>query len=121
MDFDHAIAAHSSWKSKLDGYLKNPDHSLKPAEVGLDDHCDLGKWIVGEGKQFSKLPEYVSLKSEHSRFHKAAASVIQHADAGQNVSEEIALGGKSEFSLASAAVVRAIMALKSKAVPVNAH
>ena len=117
MDFDYAIAAHSSWKNRLATYLKKPDHSLKPAEVGMDDHCDLGKWIAGEGKQFAKLPEYATMKSEHARFHKAAAAVVQRADAGQNVSEEVALGAKSDFVAASAAVVRAIMALKSKVGP----
>jgi hypothetical protein len=119
MDFDHAIAAHSSWKGRLANYLKNPDHSLKSAEVALDDHCDLGKWIAGEGKQFAKLPEYASVKSDHARFHKAAASVVQRADAGQNVSEEVVLGGKSEFAMASASVVRSIMALKAKVMSVS--
>ena len=121
MDFDHAIAAHSAWKSKLAGYLKNPDHSIKAAEIALDDHCELGKWIAGEGKQFAKLPEYASVKSEHTRFHKAAAEVVHRADAGQKVSEEVVLGGKSEFASASAAVVRSIMALKAKVVSVGAH
>ncbi|HXP78930.1 MAG TPA: hypothetical protein VN976_03425 [Verrucomicrobiae bacterium] len=43
MDFDRAIAAHSSWKNKLASYLKNPDRSIKAADVALDDHCELGK------------------------------------------------------------------------------
>lgn len=122
MDFDHAIAAHSAWKSKLAGCLKNPDHSIEAAEIALDDHCDLGKWIAGEGKQFAKLPEYAGAKSEHARFHKAAADVVHRADAGQNVSEEVVLGAKSEFASASAAVVRALMVLKSKVeVPAGAR
>ncbi|MGA7794565.1 MAG: CZB domain-containing protein [Candidatus Acidiferrales bacterium] len=73
MDFDHAIAAHSAWKGKLAKYLEHPDHSLQAAEIALDDHCELGKWIAGEGKQFANLPEYSTLKTEHSHFHKAAA------------------------------------------------
>jgi hypothetical protein len=121
MDFDHAIAAHASWKRKLADYLKNPDRSLKAAEVALDDHCDLGKWLAGEGKQFSKLPEYATVKSDHARFHKVASAVVQRADSGQNVSEEVTLGANSEFASTSAAVVRSIMALKSKVIPVSAH
>ncbi|HXP78931.1 MAG TPA: hypothetical protein VN976_03430 [Verrucomicrobiae bacterium] len=59
------------------------------------------------------------MKSEHTRFHKAAADVVRRADSGQNVSEEVVLGGKSEFLSASAAVVRSIVALKSKVVTVG--
>jgi methyl-accepting chemotaxis protein len=121
MDFDHAIASHSSWKSKLANYLKHPDHSMKAAEVALDDKCELGKWIAGEGKQFTKLPEFAGLKSDHSRFHQVAADVIRRADSGQNVSEEVVLGGKSEFLSASTAVVRSIMARKSKVMSVSSH
>ena len=115
MDFDHAISAHSSWKLKLRTYLAKPDHSLKAADIAQDGNCELGKWIVGEGRAFASLPEFNTLRSEHARFHKAAADVVRHADSGQNVTEEIALGSKSEFSSASSAVVSAIMAIKTKA------
>lgn len=114
MDFDQAIAAHSSWKSKLRAYLAKPDRSLTPSEVAQDSKCELGKWIVSEGSTFASLPEFTTLRSEHSRFHKAAADIIRHADSGRNISEEIALGSKSEFSSASSAVVSAIMAIKIK-------
>ena len=70
---------------------------------------------------FANLPEYSTLKTEHSHFHKAAATVVRRADSGQKVTEDVALGGKSEFATASAAVVRSIMALKSKVVTVGAR
>lgn len=121
MNFDQAIAAHAGWKNKLAKYLKNPDHSLKAAEIALDDHCELGKWIAGEGKQFSNLPEYATLKSDHTRFHKVAADIVQRANAGQKVEEEVAIGGKSAFVSASSAVVQAIIAIRSKVgAPVSA-
>lgn len=114
MEFDKAIAAHAAWKSKLSKYLAKPDQSLQPAEIAVDDRCELGKWIVGEGKRFAKLPEYASMKSQHARFHKVAADIVQRANAGQKVLEEVALGAKSEFASASSAIVRAILAVKSK-------
>jgi chemoreceptor zinc-binding protein len=121
MDFDHAIAAHSDWKRKLSKYLANPDHSLKPEEVGLDNRCELGKWLVGEGKQFAKFAEYKTVVSDHTKFHKVAADIVHRANVGQKVSEEVVLGAKSEFASASSAVVRSIMALKAKvAAPVGA-
>jgi methyl-accepting chemotaxis protein len=115
MDFDEAIKAHSAWKMKLSAYLRKPDGSLKAADIQVDNKCALGQWIYGLGAKWSSLPEYATLKSEHARFHKAASQVVIRADSGQDTSEDIALGAKSEFALASSAVVSAIMAIKRKA------
>ena len=114
MNFDDAIKAHSAWKMKLSTYIAKPDGSLKVVEIEPDNKCALGQWIYGEGAKHSALPEYGTLKSEHTKFHKCAAAVVKKADAGQNVTEEVTLGGKSEFAQASSAVVSAIMKMKSK-------
>lgn len=116
MDFDAAIKAHSDWKMKLSTYLRKPDGSLKVAEVCLDNKCPLGQWIHGEGSKWSTLPEYSLLKTEHAKFHKCAGDIIKKADSGENTSEDIALGSKSEFATASTNVVLAIMKMKTKAV-----
>ncbi len=115
MNFEEAIKTHADWKTKLSHYLQHPDHSLKAVDVSVDTKCALGQWIYGEGSKHAALPEYSKLKSEHQRFHKAAAGVITKADAGVDESQEVALGGKSDFSSASSAVVSAIMAMKAKA------
>jgi methyl-accepting chemotaxis protein len=114
MNFDEAITCHTKWKMKLASYLAKPDHSLNATVVESPVQCDLGKWINGEGKRYSSLPEFAAMVSGHAAFHKAAASVIRKADSGQSVAEETALGAKSEFAAASNAVVRSLMALKSK-------
>jgi len=114
MDFDHAISAHSQWKQELSSYVQKPDRSLDPSVVGSDNRCDLGKWLAGEGKKFARHPEYSAVVSEHARFHKAAGEIVRRANSGEHVAEETALGTKSEFAAASNAVVRSIMALKSK-------
>jgi methyl-accepting chemotaxis protein len=114
MNIDDAVKAHTMWKMKLAQYISNPDRSLNATVVGSSNECALGKWINGEGKQHSKCPEFPAMVSGHVRFHKAAGDVIRKADAGLNVEEEIALGGKSEFAAASSAVVMALMKLKSK-------
>ncbi len=119
MDFDEAIKAHSAWKLKLSGYLKKPDGSLKSSEVQMDNKCSLGQWIYGEGLKWSSLAEYSTLKVEHQKFHKAAAAVIQKADSGASVAEDTAIGGKSDFSTSSTAVVSAIMAHYSSHIAVR--
>ena len=115
MNFDEAIQAHAAWKIKLSNYLRKPDGSLKSADVQPDNKCPLGQWIHGDGAKLATLAEYATLKTEHAKFHLAAAEVIKKADAGQNTSEETALGSKSAFGTASSNVVSAIMAMKKKA------
>lgn len=115
MDFDEAIKAHAAWKLKLSTYLKKPDGSLKPVDVEVDNKCNLGQWIYGEGSKLSNFSEYATLKNEHNKFHKAAAEVIRKADRGESITDEIALGSKSAFGSASSAVVSAIMSMRMKA------
>jgi Chemoreceptor zinc-binding domain len=112
MNFDQAIVAHGRWKAKLSAYIKKPDRSLSASEVMPDNQCELGQWIHGDGAKYAALPEFQTLRSEHARFHKAAAEIIRKADSGKDVSEEVSSGSKSEFSTATVAVVDALAALK---------
>ncbi len=61
----------------------------------------------GEGRCFAGAPDYARLMAEHARFHRAAAILIRRADSGQQVAEDVALGGQSEFAQASGAVITA--------------
>ncbi len=114
MDFDEAISAHSAWKRKLRLYLSKPDHSLAVADVAADDRCKLGEWIAGDGRKYSSLPEFATLSTGHTRFHEAAADIVSRADRGEDVSEELVPGSNSEFSQATARVIRALIDMKKK-------
>jgi hypothetical protein len=112
MNFDEAIYAHSEWKLKLSAYLRKPDGSITPADIAPDNRCQLGKWIHGDGAQFSSLEAYDTLLREHARFHRAAADVVRRADAGENAKEDTLLGAHSEFSASSNAIVMALMTMR---------
>lgn len=114
MNFDEAISAHAKWKMKLSSYISKPDQSLQNSVVGADNQCDLGKWLYGEGQQYSRLPEYTKLVSDHAEFHKLAAEIVRNADSGHKVMDEIALGSKSKFASVSSAIVLSLKAMKSK-------
>ncbi len=114
MDFDEAIAIHSKWKHALRTSLAKHDHSLNPADVGLDYKCVLGQWIYGAGARYSGFPEFARLKYEHARFHLAAAELVRKANAAESIEAEIAPCSNSQFSLASAAVVIALMTMKKR-------
>jgi len=114
MDLDDAIKAHSSWKMKLARYLENPDGSLKAQEIEPDNRCELGKWIHGSVSELGHHAEYQTLKSEHAKFHLAAAGVVKRAHQGTPVTEEIAVGAGSDFGVASQKVVGAILGMKRR-------
>jgi methyl-accepting chemotaxis protein len=114
MTFDDAVVCHSEWKRKLHAYVSNPVGDINIDEVAATNKCKLGRWIRGEGRKYAGFPEFAKLIAEHARFHKAAADIVRRADGGQDASFEFELGAGSEFSLASAAVVLAIMDMKRR-------
>jgi methyl-accepting chemotaxis protein len=114
MNVDEAITCHVAWRLKLTRYIAHPDSSINAATISTDDQCDLGRWLKGEGAKFASLPEFSILKKEHAHFHSAAGSIVTRADKGEKVSEDVALGSKSEFAKASNSVVSALMNIKMK-------
>jgi hypothetical protein len=114
MDFDEAVGKHTKWKRKLRQYVAKRDGSLRPADVSLDHKCDLGHWIYGEGSKYSSLPEFTKLKFEHARFHMIAAEFVKKANAGESISAEMEPCSNSEFSVSSAAIVGALVAMKKR-------
>lgn len=114
MDFDAAVKAHSDWKLKLKKYLRNPDNTLRGHDVCMDNRCELGRWIHGEGAKYANLAEFKELKSNHAQFHRAAGSIVDKANSGAQVASDTAIGDSSEFSQVSMKVVSNIMALRRK-------
>jgi methyl-accepting chemotaxis protein len=114
MNLNDAAIAHIVWKDKLLEYLIKRNASLDPSELSRDDKCPLGKWISGGGQEYASYPEYTTLKSEHTRFHKAVGDVVRGALLGLSIKPETVLGADSEFGAASAAVVTSIVGLKGK-------
>ncbi len=114
MDLDNAISVHVQWKSKLTAFIARPDNSLNADSVAKENQCELGQWLYGEGRAHSKLPEFAKVASDHQRFHKAAGEVIRKAQSGVNMTEEVALGAKSEYAAASNAVVGSLLSMKKK-------
>jgi methyl-accepting chemotaxis protein len=112
VDFDEAIRVHGAWRQKLAAYSGNPDGSLNPALVGVDNRCDLGKWLYGEEQRFAGKSDYSELVQAHARFHKAAAALVRRIDAGADVRGELAPGAANEFNRCSSQVVGLIEKMK---------
>ena len=88
--------------------------SIKVADLGADNPCELGKWIHGEATRTIPVAELAALKAAHAKFHRAAADIVRKVDAGAAVDQNAALGFQSEFGAASLAVVNHLKALAAK-------
>jgi hypothetical protein len=114
MNFDDAIAAHIKWKVRLTQFIDGTgSEQLKSDTVCKDNLCDLGKWIYGEGGQFSSKPRYKDLVSKHAHFHRCAADVVKKVETNDKPGAKSLLAGP--FAVASKDTVTAIMELKKEA------
>jgi hypothetical protein len=114
MDFDDAIKAHELWKMKLACYVARPDESLDPATVADDGLCELGRWIRERRPTHAHVPAFVVLDDCHAKFHEAAAEIVARADAGEDVTEEIAIGARSDYAWLSAEVTHILVVMKRR-------
>lgn len=95
LDIDTAIAAHENWKVRLHNQIAGTStEKLDPALICLDDRCDLGKWLHGQGqKRLGKYPAFSVLVARHRYFHVQASTVAAHVQAGDTASAEKVLNG----------------------------
>ncbi len=108
---DRAMAAHVQWKIKLLAAVKG-GAAIDRATCCVDNNCELGRWIHGEGVRHASKPEFKELKEQHRQFHAAIGKVVDLIAAGkaQEATKELEQGG---FSKHSNSVVQAIGKLKA--------
>jgi methyl-accepting chemotaxis protein len=92
-NFDAMILAHQDWKKKLRVALASEleARKLQPKEIAKDDVCALGKWIYGNGRALSAMPEYGQLKEQHGHFHRCAADIARKAQEGDKDGAKVLL------------------------------
>jgi len=115
-DFNAALSAHIDWKMKLSRYMTNPDHSLNPDKVCVDNACALGKWLYGDGQTYNdKHPQIFShLKSSHAEFHKTAAKVITAVHEGNKKLAESLMAPNGPYMRVSEQTIDLIQELQGK-------
>lgn len=120
-DFKSARQAHIDWKMRLTNYMRNPDGSLDPKKVCLDNACILGKWIHGEGSAYRELAPGVfdSLKSSHADFHQIAAKVIENINGNRKELAEKMLGVSGEYVQVSEKTIVLIDELEKISIKTN--
>lgn len=115
MDLESAFQKHGGWVEEFCTAIFNQD-AVDAATYEKDNHCELGKWLYGEGKtQYGKLNAYTSLISSHAAFHKVAGDVARAINAKNFEQAESLLGKEGGYAKASHAVRIAILKLKEEA------
>jgi methyl-accepting chemotaxis protein len=86
-NFDLIVLMHRNWLIQLRAFLDDRKEGL---QASSEDYlkCDLGKWIYGEGTQFSENRTYKKLEAEHKTFHALAGAIIQTKSAGDKTAAE---------------------------------
>lgn len=106
--FNQAIESHAEWKMRLKRHI-DLGRVVNLQEAANCHACDLGQWIYGEGLRFNSLPSFESLCASHELFHRAAAEVVVHSNAGDKDKALSLLRPNGVFSEKSNNLVQALM------------
>jgi hypothetical protein len=92
---DKAIAAHGAWKERLEGAIETGEIDIPVETIKVDDQCEFGKWLYGEGAEVAAdhADRYAKVKELHAQFHAAAGHVAELATGGKADEAKEALGG----------------------------
>ena len=111
MNFEDAIKAHTFWKVTL-RWMINGQRPIDPQTIAVDQACELGRWIHGEGQKYRHLPLFATLLGEHAEFHRVAAEVVEMIQSGNILGAEAMLEPEGRFTAASQHTIDAIRALQ---------
>jgi methyl-accepting chemotaxis protein len=109
---DTAIKAHAQWKDRLKGAVETRTSDIAPDQACLDNRCQFGKWIYGEGAA-APLPErgadYDRVRQLHAEFHRCAGDTLRKALAGDRTGYDRDTGPSGPFHIVSTELTRALL------------
>jgi len=112
MNLDEAITKHAEWKVKFRSAMGKKEQ-LDAGAIRLDNRCDLGKWLHGDGHaSLGSNADFSALVMKHAEFHKVAGKVAEVINAGNYAQAEKMLAPDTEYAQASMNVAGAIVSLK---------
>lgn len=102
--FEQAIDLHTRWKRSLKNNIANK-LTIDVSEIGNCHACELGAWIYGVGLKYNNLASFEAMCSTHEQFHRAAAEVAMHGNAGDTARAMALLGPGGVFAQTSLRLV----------------
>ena len=115
LNFDTAVHKHTLWKARFRSAIDQKT-LLDASAVEKDYHCDLGKWLLGDGRSLlGHHKSYEHCVQTHAEFHQEAAKIARHINEQKYDEAEILLGDESHFARLSYILLGAFAALESEA------
>jgi len=108
---ENAIAAHSSWKSRLRTAVSTGKFDVPVNTVKSDNQCEFGKWLYGPELSASdkQTAHYRNVKQLHAQFHLDAAKVVELATTGQKSAAEASLNMGGVYAKSSTKLTEAVV------------
>jgi methyl-accepting chemotaxis protein len=114
---DTAIKAHAQWKDRLKGAVETRTSDIAPDQACLDNRCQFGKWIYGEGAA-TPLPErgadYERVRQLHAEFHRCAGDTLRKALAGDRAGYERDTAPSGPFHVVSTELTGALLSWRRR-------
>jgi hypothetical protein len=79
-----AVLEHAQWWSAFEHFLHSDENAaidlanrrLEREDVARDDRCAIGRWLHGDGAQFSDLAAYQMVKNLHKELHDLSGMAL---------------------------------------------
>jgi methyl-accepting chemotaxis protein len=103
-----ALLAHGAWKQRLNSAVVARSSEFTPAQVGLDNRCDFGRWFYSLPAELRATEIAGKVQKLHAEFHGEAARVLSLALQGEKDQALKALGFGEKYSLVSGQLAMAL-------------
>jgi len=115
MNLDNAVQTHAQWKTKLRTAIAKHEQ-LDLMTLSRDDCCELGQWLLGEGKtSYGKLVSHADCVQKHLVFHSEVTKVARAVNAKQFEAAEGMLDAGTPYAKASSALSISFLQLRKEA------
>lgn len=75
--FQDAVEHHHKWLQDLRTCLLGEKCDVHIDDILRDNNCVIGRWLYGEGMEFTHLSQYRSVKAHHKKMHNIAQQAWQ--------------------------------------------
>lgn len=109
-----AIASHARWKYRLFDAINTGQSEWTVQGVRPADQCEFGKMLAALSPVDQSSQYYAKVCELHTKFHTAAADVLELALAGRKQEAEAAIALNSRFMLVSSEMTMTLSAWKDE-------
>ncbi|WP_172967701.1 methyl-accepting chemotaxis protein [Hydrogenovibrio sp. JE_KL2] len=82
LDFEDAKQKHRAWNVKLENLMSGLKTDINKETARRNDQCALGKWLIGDGKKYSHIPQMQQLVENHNQMHMEVGKTLDAYDIG---------------------------------------